>query len=173
MTAALKLVEIGHARVASVAGGTEAALTPLGYGGFMNMKALSRRNDEPTRASRPFDRDRDGFVMSEGAGVLVLETLDHARARGARIYCELVGYGSTTDILQWFQDRTADGSLPRPVVVSVSIWVYRALMLAWALWLASRVLRWLPWAARQLSAGQIWKRGASKPQTGTPPPLPQ
>lgn len=85
----------------------------------------------------------------------------------------VTGYGSTTDMLQWFQDRTADGSLPRPVVVSVSIWVYRALMLAWALWLASRVLRWLPWAAKQLSTGQIWKRGESKPQTGTPPPLPQ
>jgi hypothetical protein len=85
----------------------------------------------------------------------------------------VTGYGSSTSVLQWFQDRTADGSLPRPVVISVSIWVYRALMLAWALWLASRVLRWLPWAARQLSAGQIWKRGDSKPQTGTPPPLPQ
>jgi hypothetical protein len=85
----------------------------------------------------------------------------------------VTGYGSTTDMLQWFQDRTADGSLPRPVVISVSIWVYRALMLAWALWLASRVLRWLPWAAKQLSAGQIWKRGETKPQTGTPPPLPQ
>jgi hypothetical protein len=85
----------------------------------------------------------------------------------------VTGYGSTTDMLQWFQDRTADGSLPSPVVISVSIWVYRALMLAWALWLASRVLRWLPWAAKQLSAGQIWKRGETKPQTGTPPPLPQ
>jgi len=85
----------------------------------------------------------------------------------------VTGYGSTTDMLQWFQDRTADGSLPRPVVISVSIWVYRALMLAWALWLASRVLRWLPWAAKQLSAGQIWKRGETKPQTATPPPLPQ
>ncbi|MEZ4239446.1 MAG: beta-ketoacyl-ACP synthase II [Myxococcota bacterium] len=80
-----------------VAGGTEAGLTPLGYGGFMNMKALSRRNDEPTRASRPFDAERDGFVMSEGSGVVVLEELEHARARGARIYCELRGYGSTTD----------------------------------------------------------------------------
>jgi hypothetical protein len=85
----------------------------------------------------------------------------------------VTGYGSTTDMLQWFQDRTADGSLPRPVVVTVSIWVYRALMLVWALWLASRVLRWLPWAAKQLSAGQIWMRGETKPQTGTPPPLPQ
>ncbi|MEQ1503140.1 MAG: beta-ketoacyl-ACP synthase II [Myxococcota bacterium] len=80
-----------------VAGGTEAGLTPLGYGGFMNMKALSRRNDAPEQASRPFDLDRDGFVMSEGAGVIVLEAYEHAVARGARIYCELRGYGSTTD----------------------------------------------------------------------------
>lgn len=80
-----------------IAGGTEAGLTPLGYGGFMNMKALSRRNETPTQASRPFDLDRDGFVMSEGAGVIVLEEYEHARARGARIYCELRGYGSTTD----------------------------------------------------------------------------
>lgn len=82
---------------AVVAGGTEAALSPLGYGGFMTMRALSRRNDEPTRASRPFDRDRDGFVMGEGAGIVVLESLTHARARGARIYAELTGYAATTD----------------------------------------------------------------------------
>ncbi len=80
-----------------VAGGTEAAISPLGYGGFMTMRALSRRNDEPTRASRPFDRDRDGFVMGEGAGLVVLESLSHARARGARIYAELTGYAATTD----------------------------------------------------------------------------
>ena len=80
-----------------IAGGTEASLTPLGYGGFMNMKALSRRNEEPTRASRPFDIDRDGFVMGEGSGVVVLEEYESARQRGARIYCELRGYGSTTD----------------------------------------------------------------------------
>ena len=80
-----------------VAGGTEAALTPLGFGGFMVMRAMSRRNDEPERASRPFDRDRDGFVMGEGAGVVVLEALDHALARGARIYAEIVGYANTTD----------------------------------------------------------------------------
>ncbi len=80
-----------------IAGGTEASITPLGYGGFMNMKALSRRNDEPWRASRPFDRDRDGFVMSEGSGIVVLEEYEHAKRRGARIYCELRGYGLTTD----------------------------------------------------------------------------
>ncbi len=80
-----------------VAGGTEAALTPLGYGGFMTMRALSRNIETPERASRPFDRGRDGFVMGEGAGILVLESLAHARARGAKIYAELVGYACTTD----------------------------------------------------------------------------
>jgi 3-oxoacyl-[acyl-carrier-protein] synthase II len=80
-----------------VAGGTEGSITELGYGGFMNMKALSRRNGDPAAASRPFDRDRDGFVMSEGAGLVVLEEYEHARRRGARIYAELRGYGSTTD----------------------------------------------------------------------------
>lgn len=84
----------------------------------------------------------------------------------------VTGYGSTTSMLQWFQDRTADGALPQPVVISVSIWVYRALMLIWALWLASRVLRWLPWTAKQLSAGQIWRRGEVKPKVSAPPPLP-
>lgn len=80
-----------------LAGGAEAALIPLGLGGFMVMKALSRQNDRPEAASRPFDRGRDGFVMGEGAGVVVLETLTHARARGARIWCEVVGYGLTND----------------------------------------------------------------------------
>jgi hypothetical protein len=84
----------------------------------------------------------------------------------------VTGYGSTTDHLQWFQDRTADGLLPRPVVIFVSIWVYRALMLGWALWLAARVLRWLPWAAKQLSSGGLWKRGEAK-KPATPPPLPK
>jgi len=80
-----------------VAGGAEAAILPVGIAGFMVMKALSTRNDDPTTASRPFDRDRDGFVMGEGAGVVVLESLEHARARGAEIYCELVGYALTND----------------------------------------------------------------------------
>jgi 3-oxoacyl-[acyl-carrier-protein] synthase II len=80
-----------------VAGGSEAAITPFAYASFCAMKAMSTRNDEPRRASRPFDRGRDGFVMGEGAGVLVLESLEHARARGARIYCELAGYAATCD----------------------------------------------------------------------------
>jgi len=82
---------------AIIAGGTEAGITPIGIAGFDAMLALSRRNDEPARASRPFDKDRDGFVMGEGSGMLVLESWEHARARGARIYAELVGYGATAD----------------------------------------------------------------------------
>jgi 3-oxoacyl-[acyl-carrier-protein] synthase II len=82
---------------AMIAGGSEAAITPMGVGGFGAMRALSTRNDEPERASRPFDRDRDGFVVGEGAGILVLEELGHARTRGARIYAELVGYGLSAD----------------------------------------------------------------------------
>ena len=82
---------------AMVVGGSEAAITPMGVGGFAAMRALSTRNDEPERASRPFDKDRDGFVIGEGAGILVIEDLEHARRRGARIYAEVVGYGSTAD----------------------------------------------------------------------------
>ncbi|MBI5766569.1 MAG: beta-ketoacyl-ACP synthase II [Verrucomicrobia bacterium] len=80
-----------------VAGGAEAAITPFAYASFCSMKAMSTRNDEPQKASRPFDKGRDGFIMGEGAGVLVLESLEHARARGARIYCELTGYAATCD----------------------------------------------------------------------------
>jgi 3-oxoacyl-[acyl-carrier-protein] synthase II len=82
---------------AMIAGGSEAALTPLGFGGFCALRALSTRNDEPEKASRPFDRDRDGFIMGEGAGIVVLESLEHARNRGARVYCELSGFGMTAD----------------------------------------------------------------------------
>ncbi|TVR51241.1 MAG: beta-ketoacyl-[acyl-carrier-protein] synthase II [Puniceicoccaceae bacterium] len=93
---ALKTIRTGEAKV-MIAGGSEAAITALGYAGFCSMKAMSTRNDEPTRASRPFDRGRDGFVMGEGAGILILEDLEHARARGARIYCELSGYAASCD----------------------------------------------------------------------------
>jgi 3-oxoacyl-[acyl-carrier-protein] synthase II len=80
-----------------IAGGAEAAITPLGVAGFASAKALSFRNTEPNRASRPFDRDRDGFVLGEGAGVVVLEELEHARKRGARIYAEVIGYAMNSD----------------------------------------------------------------------------
>jgi 3-oxoacyl-[acyl-carrier-protein] synthase II len=80
-----------------IAGGVEATITPLAVAGFNSMKALSTRNEEPERASRPFDRDRDGFVMGEGAAIVILEELGHARARGAKIYAELIGYGYTGD----------------------------------------------------------------------------
>jgi 3-oxoacyl-[acyl-carrier-protein] synthase II len=93
---AWRTIKMGDASV-MFAGGTEATITPLGIGGFCAMKAMSTRNDDPKRASRPFDQDRDGFVMGEGAGVLVLEELGHAKARGARIYCEMAGYGNTAD----------------------------------------------------------------------------
>jgi len=82
---------------AMIAGGTEAAITPMGVGGFAAMKALSTRNDDPTHACRPFDKDRDGFVVGEGAGILILEELEFARARGAHILAEIIGYGMSAD----------------------------------------------------------------------------
>lgn len=93
---AFRLIQRGEVQVA-ITGGTEAAVTPLSMAGFSAMKALSTRNDAPEQACRPFDRDRDGFVMGEGAGILLLEALEHARARGAKIYAEIVGYGLTCD----------------------------------------------------------------------------
>jgi len=93
---AFKIVQRGDADV-MIAGGTEAVITPLGIGGFTAMKALSTRNNEPERASRPFDVDRDGFVMGEGAGIIILESLDNAVKRGAKIYAEIKGYGMTAD----------------------------------------------------------------------------
>src|SRR5213075_1234489 len=91
-----RIIKFGNADV-FLAGGSEASMVEIGVGGFSAMKALSTRNDEPERASRPFDRDRDGFVMSEGSGVVVVEELEHARARGAKIYCEISGYGVSAD----------------------------------------------------------------------------
>jgi len=93
---AVKSIRIGETD-AMIAGGAEAAITPLGIGGFAAMKALSTRNDDPAHASRPFDKDRDGFVEGEGAGIVVLEELEHARRRGANILAEIVGYGANSD----------------------------------------------------------------------------
>ena len=93
---AFKLIQRGGAEVV-LAGGTEASITPLALAGFCSMRALSTNNEEPEKASRPFDAQRDGFVMGEGAGIVVLESLEHAQKRGARIYAEVLGYGSTAD----------------------------------------------------------------------------
>ena len=93
---ASRMIEYGDADVA-IAGGSEATISPLGVGGFASMRALSTRNDDPTAASRPWDKDRDGFVLGEGAGVMVVEEYEHAKARGAKIYAELCGYGMSAD----------------------------------------------------------------------------
>ena len=125
---AYRAIQHGEADL-MLAGGAEAVLLPLCYAGFINMKALSMRNDEPERASRPFDRDRDGFVMSEGAGMLVLEEREHALARGAKIYAEVVGYGTTADAYHIVEPHPEgegaaramelalrDGNLPREAI---------------------------------------------------------
>jgi len=93
---AWRTLKMGDAEII-FAGGAEATIVPIGIGGFCAMRAMSTRNDDPKHSSRPFDKERDGFVMGEGAGVLVLEELEHAKKRGAKIYCEIVGYGNTAD----------------------------------------------------------------------------
>lgn len=106
-----KIIQRGDAD-AMVCGGAEAAITPMGVGGFAAMRALSTRNEDPERASRPFDADRDGFVIGEGAGVLVLEELDHALARGAKIYAEMAGYGMSSDAFHITQpSENGDGAV--------------------------------------------------------------
>jgi 3-oxoacyl-[acyl-carrier-protein] synthase II len=93
---AFKLIQNGKADIV-ITGGSEASITPLAFAGFCSMKAMSTRNDEPQKASRPFDKERDGFVMGEGSGIVILESLDHAEKRGAKIYAEVLGYGATAD----------------------------------------------------------------------------
>jgi 3-oxoacyl-[acyl-carrier-protein] synthase II len=115
---AFRLVQRGFAK-AMICGGTEAAITPLGLAGFASAKALSTRNDDPSRASRPFDRDRDGFVMGEGSGILILEELDHALARGARIYAEIVGYGMTCDAYHMTAPVPDGGGATRAIELAV------------------------------------------------------
>ena len=102
---------------AMIAGGSEAAITPMGVGGFAALRALSTRNDEPERASRPFDKDRDGFIIGEGAGVIVIEELEHARRRGARVYAEIVGYGMSADAYH-MTAPSEDGDGGRRVMVN-------------------------------------------------------
>ncbi len=108
---AFKIIQRGDAD-AMLAGGAEAPILPIGVGGFCALKALSARNDEPTRASRPFDKDRDGFVIAEGAGVIMLEDYEHAKARGAKIYAEIVGYGLSGDAYHITAPQdTGDGAI--------------------------------------------------------------
>jgi len=107
---AFRMIKLGVID-AAVTGGTEAAISPMAVAGFSSMKALSMRNDEPQKASRPFDKDRDGFVIGEGAGILIIEELEHALKRNATIYAEIVGYGATTDAFHITQpDPNADGA---------------------------------------------------------------
>ena len=107
---AMRMIQYGDADV-MVAGGAERGSSPTSMGGFCSMKAMSTRNDDPARASRPWDKDRDGFVMGDGAGILVIEEYEHAKARGARIYCELAGFGASTDAFH-MTAPSEDGSGP-------------------------------------------------------------
>ncbi|MEU5959101.1 beta-ketoacyl-ACP synthase II [Streptomyces sp. NPDC047525] len=115
---ATELIRLGHADVV-LAGGSEAIVRPLAIAGFAAMRALSTRNDDPKRASRPFDKNRDGFVMGEGAAALVLESTEHARARGARVYCEIAGSATTADSHHIAQPHPEGGELAQAIDLSV------------------------------------------------------
>jgi 3-oxoacyl-[acyl-carrier-protein] synthase II len=117
---AWRMIRTGEAEL-FLAGGSEAVICPLGISGFCSMKAMSTRNNEPEKASRPFDRDRDGFVMGEGAGILVLEEYEHARARGAQIYCELAGYGLTADAYHMTAPRADGSTVARAMKVALDL----------------------------------------------------
>ena len=107
---AYKIIQRNEAEI-MLAGGAEGAITPMGFGGFCSLKALSLRNDEPEKASRPFDKERNGFLMAEGAGIIVLEEYEHARKRGADIYCEIIGYGMSADAYHMTApDPSGDGA---------------------------------------------------------------
>lgn len=116
---AFRILQRGDADV-MLTGGTEASISPMAVGGFSSMKALSLRNDEPERASRPFDAERDGFVLGEGAGIIVLETLEHAQNRGARIYAELAGYGATADAFHITQPADDGGGAIRSMKLALA-----------------------------------------------------
>ncbi len=115
---AWRIIKFGDADF-FVAGGCEATITPLGIAGFSSMKAVSCRNDEPERASRPFDRGRDGFVMGEGAGIVILEEYEHAKRRGATIYCELAGYGCTADAYHMTQPQPDGEGAARAIEIAL------------------------------------------------------
>jgi len=117
---AWRMIRTGEAEL-FLAGGSEGVICPLGISGFCSMKAMSTRNNEPEKASRPFDRDRDGFVMGEGAGILVLEEYEHARARGAQIYCELAGYGLTADAYHMTAPRADGTTVARAMKVALDL----------------------------------------------------
>jgi len=116
---AFKIIQRGDAEV-MFAGGTEAAITPLSFAGFCSMKAMSVRNDDPEHASRPFDKERDGFVMGEGSGIVVLESLEHALERGARIYAEIVGYGLTSDAYQTTAPLSSGDAAARAMSMAIA-----------------------------------------------------
>src|SRR5439155_124068 len=116
---AMRIIERGDADV-MIAGGSEAIIVPLTIAGFSQMKAMSTRNDEPTKASRPFDAGRDGFVCGEGGGLVVLESLEHARQRDARIYAEMVGYGMTGDAHHMTASSPRPSTTTRPTRTATS-----------------------------------------------------